>query len=98
MSEQYEVEEVLSKERKVEVKTRNDQYRERLRLDGNTVKDVYRVMVVKHQNGTWEVAESEKLKTDFVDYKKTRQGKWRKLDKRRFANAVMNTVDHYKTR
>ena len=67
-------------------------------LKGKTVKEAYRTILVKHKDGTWEVTNAERLKTDFKNYKKTRQGKWRKLDKRRFAVDVMNTVDFYKTR
>ena len=67
-------------------------------LKGKTVKEAYQVLIVKHQDGTWELSNSEKLKTDFKNYKKTRQGKWRKMDKRKFAVDVMNTVDYYKTR
>jgi len=67
-------------------------------LKGKTVKEAYRATLVKHKDGTWEITDAEKLKTDFRNYKKTRQGKWRKMDKRRFAVEVMNTVDYYKTR
>jgi len=67
-------------------------------LKGKTVKEAYRATLVKHEDGTWEVTDAEKLKTDFKNYKKTRQGKWRKMDKRRFAVDVLNTVDYYKTR
>ena len=70
----------------------------RKRSNGETVRKTYRVLVVQHEDGTWELAESEKLTTNFPEYKKTRQGKWRKLDKRRFSKEVMNTVEYYKTR
>ena len=95
MSEQYELESVLTKEQNAEA------YRHRLsrkHLDGSTVKNVYRAMMVQHKDGTWEVVESERLKSDFADYKKTHRGKWKKLDKRRFSKEIMNTVEHYKTR
>ena len=67
-------------------------------LKGKTVKEVYRTTLVKHKDGTWEATDAEKLKTDFRDYKKTRQGRWRKMDKRRFTVDILNTVDYYKTR
>jgi len=70
----------------------------RKRLNAESVKKAYRVLVVQHEDGTWELTESEKLTTNFAKYKKARQGKWRKLDKRRFSKEVMNTVEHYKTR
>jgi hypothetical protein len=72
--------------------------RSRKPLKGETVKEAYRAVLVKHKDGTWEVTDAHKLKTNFRNYKKTRQGKWRKMDKRRFTVDVLNTVDYYKTR
>ena len=94
MNNQYETETPPSEWTTAEVQEKVA----RRHLKGETVKKTYRVMVVQHEDGTWELAESEKLTTNFAKYKKTRQGKWRKLDKRRFSKEVMNTVGFYKTR
>lgn len=62
------------------------------------VKKVFKVLVVQHENGSWEVEECHQLSTALKKYKISRQGKWRKVDKRKFATKTMNNVDYYRTR
>ena len=62
------------------------------------VKNVYRVTIVEHEGEWWEVEECYKLKTDFEDFQNSRQGKWRKVDKRKFTADTINDIDCYRTR
>tara|TARA_Y100001937_G_scaffold128177_1_gene202859 strand:- start:4599 stop:4895 length:297 start_codon:yes stop_codon:yes gene_type:complete len=62
------------------------------------VKNVYKVIIVEHEGEMWEVEECHKLKTNLEDFKISRQGKWRKVDKRKFTANTINDIDCYRTR
>lgn len=62
------------------------------------VKKVFKVLVTQHENGSWEVEECHQLFTELKSYKISRQGKWRKVDKRKFVTKTMNNIDYYRTR
>lgn len=62
------------------------------------VKNVYKVIIVEHEGEMWEVEECHKLKTNLEDFKISRQGKWRKVDKRNFTANTINDIDSYRTR